>query len=868
MRLGETASYGIRLAEGEFLHLTVDQVELDAVLHLYDPDGELVGEEVDYFYDSEIEEIFHVAEKAGTYRVEVSKYTSQGDDDNPRLFRVSYSSAPQATADQRVTADAFWKFTRGVNLNYNVHRQDEALKVLQESIDLWEQVDNPGFLMISKLELAVSLRRLGRPHEARQELRNALAIQTGAKPARRATAISILGMVESRLGLFRSATRHQTAALRAFQDLNHDVQIGNTLVSLCGLKGGLGLFDEGEGYCRAALEHAQHQNNRVLEAKARGGLGWVLSLAGRYEEAEEVLRAALALAETGAAEEALASGNLGRTLVGMGRTREAIPLFERAKEIRAATNATHSLVHAQLTLTRAFLSEGRLDDARAEIESALESSKSLEEDLTTAQALEVRARVLLAVGEWEGAHGDIEEAFKLIESVRPNAPDPRSRGSLFALKWRIYEFRIEVAMHRDAPPEVVAQVSLEAAEQARARTLVDMLVHSEDPLDSASFEEVLSPVEIQQQVLREDTALLQFFLGTSRSFAWRLTKEKIEVFELPPREQINQSTLLLVKDLTRRERGAPSSPNPGYPARASGLSQMLRLPEAISGLAEKRLLIVPDGSLHQIPFSVLPTQATDDSDLLIDHFEIVYAPSATVLAKQREAMGQGRTKAESRDLLAIVADPVLDSSDRRLNAKPSGECDGFSELQRLPQTREEAQAIAELAPDGAELFLGFEADKALIASGRLSSFKYLHFASHGVIDLQNSDETGLALSCYDEKGGLLDGRLTLYDIQHLKLNADMVVLSACRTAQGENLFGEGLIGLTRGFMNAGAPRVIASLWTVQDSVTRELMQDFYTRLLSEQKRPAQALREAQLALRQYRPEPYHWAAFVFQGEWQ
>jgi CHAT domain-containing protein len=192
-------------------------------------------------------------------------------------------------------------------------------------------------------------------------------------------------------------------------------------------------------------------------------------------------------------------------------------------------------------------------------------------------------------------------------------------------------------------------------------------------------------------------------------------------------------------------------------------------------------------------------------------------------------------------------------------------------FERLPASRREAEAIAALRPPG-EAFVALDFDAALprVQGDRLSDFRIIHFATHGVIDAERPALSGLALSMVDAKGDPQEGFLHLQDIYDLKLNADLVVLSGCRTALGKEVRGEGLIGLTRGFQYAGAPRVVASLWPVEDLATAALMTRFYTGLWGDGLPPAAALRQAQLQVRRQRRwrDPYFWAGFVLEGDWR
>ena len=192
-------------------------------------------------------------------------------------------------------------------------------------------------------------------------------------------------------------------------------------------------------------------------------------------------------------------------------------------------------------------------------------------------------------------------------------------------------------------------------------------------------------------------------------------------------------------------------------------------------------------------------------------------------------------------------------------------------IKRLPFTRQEAERIMALAPAGSGLkALDFEASRATVMSGQLSQYRYIHFATHGLADSERPELSTIALSRYDEQGRPQDGFLYAHEVYNLDLPAELVTLSACETGLGKLIRGEGLVSLTRGFMYAGAARVVVSLWGVNDRATAELMEKFYRRMLVEGERPAAALRSAQVEMwRDKRwAAPYYWAAFTLQGEWR
>jgi CHAT domain-containing protein len=259
---------------------------------------------------------------------------------------------------------------------------------------------------------------------------------------------------------------------------------------------------------------------------------------------------------------------------------------------------------------------------------------------------------------------------------------------------------------------------------------------------------------------------------------------------------------------------------------------------------------------------------------VVEH-EVVSLPSASVLAVLRRET-EGRKPPGKA--IAVLADPVFEPDDPRLrpavrralrdSGAGRGETLGFP---RLAATRQEADAIVAMAPGGMTLrAIDFDASRSTAMSPELAQYRIVHFATHGVFDNENPGLSAIILSMLDEHGQPQDGFLRLHDIYGLHLPADLVVLSACSTALGKQVRGEGLVGIVRGFMYAGAKRVVASLWKVDDDATGELMRDFYREMIEENRSPAAALRQAQLAVwRQNRwRSPFYWAAFVLQGEWR
>jgi len=424
----------------------------------------------------------------------------------------------------------------------------------------------------------------------------------------------------------------------------------------------------------------------------------------------------------------------------------------------------------------------------------------------------------------------------------------------------------------------------------------------------------LNLAEIQQQALDPDTLLLEYSLGDNASYLFVVSQTSITSYRLPNRAEIEAAT--------RRVHGLLTAPQPRpgeteairqarikearatYWPQAAVLSRMLLGPAA-SQLGAKRLLIVADGALQYLPFGALPapemerrgnkgageqsgegagkphnSQLVIRNPLIVEH-EVVHLPSASALAVLRRELA-GRQPAPKA--VAVLADPVFSTDDARVRPSTKARAgeeapsdltraigDVGGELRRLLMTRDEAETILSVTPRNSGFAaLDFRANRVTATGDELSDYRIVHFATHSLLNSEHPELSGLVLSLVDEQGRPQDGFLRMHEIFNLRLPAELVVLSACQTGLGKKLDGEGLVGLTRGFMYAGAARVVASLWEVNDAATAELMKRFYRRMLQDGMRPAAALRAAQIEMwnRPQWQSPFYWGGFILQGEWK
>jgi CHAT domain-containing protein len=476
--------------------------------------------------------------------------------------------------------------------------------------------------------------------------------------------------------------------------------------------------------------------------------------------------------------------------------------------------------------------------------------------------------------------------------------------------------QIQLLAQKGSPQEIdIVKKEIGALENEYQQ--VEATIRKDSPQYAALTQpQTLTLTEIQRQ-LDGNTILLEYSLGEERSFVWVATPTSLRSYELPAREQIEKNARRVYELLTDRNAPSPEETVAQRQTRLAGLDAQFedttsKLSAQVLGplagqLGNKRLLVVADGALQYVPFASLSVTAKTQvgpnarrrkitgalsaaayRPLIFDH-QVVSLPSISAMAVQRKNLA-GRKPAPKA--VAVIADPVFSTADERFTAAvarsdgppvPKDEAttrsleyiadreSGKLEIRRLRYTRQEADQILAVAPRPSNFkALGFSANREMATSADLGQYRFIHFATHGYLDSERPDLSAIVLSLVDQNGKPRDGFLRTHDIYNLNLPAELVVLSACQTGLGKDIKGEGLVGLTRGFMYAGARAVVVSLWNVNDRATAELMQRFYRGMLRENLTPAAALRNAQaeLARQPQWHSPYYWAAFTIQGEWK
>jgi len=620
--------------------------------------------------------------------------------------------------------------------------------------------------------------------------------------------------------------------------------------------------------------------------------------------------------------------------LGQGKASAAQPNCEQSLSISRELGDRQREAVALLGVGSVYLALGDREKASGPLQAAREELSQIGDRLHESKTLFRLAKLAADSDDWQAALQQLDGALEINEALRADMIGSELRSAYFSTVLEQYELRIRALMRLDRlhPNQGYDMQAFETSERARARSLLDMLSQSgesiregvdtellrqerivrarlrakgeqqikfradKDAVRAAATEAEIQTLttryrELEERVLKaspryaafvdpqplrlaelrrgyldESTLLLEYSLGSERSFVWAVTQRTFRGFELPPRPEIERLA---------RQAYAELSGNGGPPTDSS-LAQLSR---AILGpvapvIGSRRLLVVTEGALDYVPFCALPLGGTP----LIATNEVVNLPSASTIAFIRRGTGKDRLAEGS---VAVLADPVFSADDARFGSReqastareaqrgtPENRAMAFD---RLPSTRREAQAILSLAAERSRFSaLDFDASLATATSGVLSRYKFIHLASHGIVNAAHPELSGIVLSLFDRAGHRQNGLLQTTDIFNLRLHAELVVLSACETALGAEVRGEGLVGLTRAFWYAGSPRVVASLWTVPDLSTAELMTRFYRSMLVDGLRPAAALRRAQVSIwKEGRwARPHYWAAFTLQGEWR
>lgn len=862
-------------------------------------------------------------------------------------LEAALASFRRALALQRALGDVAGEAQGLINVGSMVYRigdVHQAVDYYLRARELVRQLGDDRQEMEVEGNLASAYERLGEVQLALDLHHRVLARARKFGDLRRqARTLINLGYLHRAIDEPQEALTYYQAALDVCSQVGDRSLESATLNNMGFLYRHLGQPSRGLELLESALDAKRQIGDRDGEATTLTQIGEVRAELGELDSARDALREALAIRlEIGDRDgEAVTRAALGAAEARLGD--RGLDQLSRALEIQRQQQNRRRESETLLRIGEVYAGTGKLDQAFTAYADSLAIRQALDDGRGTAEVFHAIASAEVSRGQLQAARGHLESALIEIESSRARVLDPDLRTTYFGSQQSIHELYVEVLMdlaRAEADPGL-ERSALEASEKARARTLIDLLAETHSTVrrgidaglaerrlqltrrlnakaalvtlggsrvaDRAALQRdiqtliddlrvvdveirrlhpqymsLLEPPDVDtgdiQRSLSDGTMLLEYALGTRSSFLWAVTSEKLKSFALPPREEIEDLARAAYEEISRLATGTRQQSC----RHLAELGRLLLGPVA-GELGDRRLVIVPDGILHYLPFAAFGDPRHGDAldpcrqPPLVERHEISTLPSAAALLELRSRL---RDRPPAPLGIAILADPVFSSDDLRILEPASSTADpprsetearaeaGGFDLERLPWSRREAQAIADRAGDGVFQALDFAANRQLAAN--LGDYRIIHFATHGLLDNRFPELSGLVLSLVDQKGRFEDGFLRLHDIYNLDLDAELVVLSGCRTALGREIRGEGLVGLTRGFLYAGAARVLASLWRIDDQATAELMGDFYEALLHGGVSPAAALRQAQQRMRsevRWR-HPYYWAGFSLQGEWQ
>ncbi|HLK67247.1 MAG TPA: CHAT domain-containing tetratricopeptide repeat protein [Bryobacteraceae bacterium] len=650
---------------------------------------------------------------------------------------------------------------------------------------------------------AILYRTMGDSARAADLIEKSLAIARELKdPSMEGPALFILGVLANEQQHYEAAIEHYNAALQ-MPGINEFTK-GQILQGLGTAYCNLGKYERCIEIDRQQLESAMAAGNPLQIAWGYFKLAYPQTLSGDKEGAYESTVKALAhlrSTDHDPYDEWHFVAAVGQRLADLHRDREAIPYYREA--IAIVERLRQGLVPTE---------EGMAKAASAGFTKTLfDEAIALLYGQSPAEAFEVvelaRARAFLSIL----AESKIDLRQGLSSSQR------QQEKELFA--------KIAEATRTKKTADVdAAEAGLESLRLEIRR--------SNPRLAAIQYPKPLTLAQVQKDVLKPGVTLVEYSLGAQRSFVWAVSCDRVLSAALPPAAEIEKLVTAFRKSTSASVSSLTLSKAEDESAAISGQLYRVLVQPVEAMLADSQsLIVIPDGVLYYVPFEALSPPGR--SAFLLERFPVSYAPSATSLT------AVDAPSSPSKQLLAF-GDPL------------------YTQRVPLPNTREEVNGIAALFPkDQRTVYVGAAARAETVKTEPIDGYRYIHFAAHGILDEQHPARSGLALS--------KDSILEVNEITDLRLHADLVTLSACSTGLGELVSGEGMLGLVRAFLYAGAGSVAVSLWNVNDAATADLMKEFY-RGLSRGQPAGEALRQAKLGLlhRSDTPwrHPHYWAAFV------
>ena len=724
----------------------------------------------------------------------------------------------------------------------------------------------------------------------------------------------------------QNAIFNAETALHLFEKRSALDSVAVTTFWLAQLYQRLGKHEQALKYLNRCLAVSRAAKKLRNEANALSEIAIVYASQKRPREARDQLRTALEYYESigDRRGKATALNKYGQYLLAIGEYTEALDSYNQALPVSEEIKDTATITDTLFGIARANRLLNNYDAGLAALERSIKIIEELRAEVGTPdlRALyfsgvikhyDLCRDILMQLDTERPGQGFAARAFLMSEKSRARSLLDRVRESQSRLRegataeliarerevggliLGLAEYEMELSFDQKKDIAEREEVSRRLAQLRADYQEIEVKLRAQNstqaPLENF---EITDLKQIQQELRASDGMLLQYALGDPQSYLWAITADSFQSYKLPLRKDLEDAAKEVSRLLTARQKfdlnansdysANVESADNLYADKARALSQMLLGPVS-DQLNNRRLVIVSEGALQSVQFEALPlpnSQTTGpirSEEFLIKTNEIVTEPSMTTLL----AIRAEKRSASPGKVVAVIADPVFTRNDERVNGKEQAPGivrtasvatseqpllrDGPA---RLIYAAEEADAIVAAAPRGTTMLAkGFDASRERAMSPRIGEYQIVHFATHGILNSEEPEFSGILLTKVDQDGAERNGLMALHDIYTLDLSAELTVLSACETALGKDLKGEGNIGLTHSFMSAGSKSVVSSLWKVDDRATASLMSDFYDSMLRQGMPPVAALRAAKLKMMhdQRWQSPYYWAGFVFQGDY-
>lgn len=808
---------------------------------------------------------------------------------------------------------------------------EKAVTEISQALALYQTVGNKAGEALCLTALGLS-HSLNRDEERAMRLHRDAAEIFRSIGDRQSQAITLnaLGQAYEFLSDYPAALEKYQTALKLLGENAAGDTAASSMFKIARIQRLLGHSDQSRASYERVLQLSRAAGKRRTEANALNDLARMYASQGSLEKTvrqySRILRFYARISDRQG--QATALNNLGDFLSSIGDKRRALVQYQRALEFSELAGDKAILLSTLYNLARTNRDLEAIEDALRYIQRSIQIIEELRTNVSTPEfrtsyfagvhkQYDLLIDILMRCDKrWPG-RGFTDQALLASENARARSLiDMRAEAGadirlgvsselldqereLQGLLRSQAEYQMDLSTQKENQAEY-AEVTRQINDLRSKYQEVEAQLRDRNPRFQALKQLApLSVEQIQTQLLDKDSVLLEYALGDERSYLWVVSSDSFSSYELPARATLEEAALDVYKMLIARQvvgkidsayQANVEASDALYFDKALKLSQTL-LGRVIGQLGTKRLLVVTDGMLQYIPLDALPAppaNAVDgvkDLPPLIAMHEIVMLPSLSTLA----AIRQENSKSRSGDrIVAVLADPVFSRDDDRVQSRNStrtmasvfGDSPatrGLRDMEaldrspvRLAHAAEEAKAIVAVAPRGtAMLAQGFDATRETAMSSLIGEYRIVHFAAHGFVNKDHPELSGIVLSMVDRSGNRTNGFVSVRDIYDLNLSADLVVLSACDTALGKDIKGEGLVGLTHGFLASGSKSVVASLWKVDDRATAVLMSDFYRSMLQDGLSPAAALRSAKERVRREKAwqAPYFWAGFVLQGEY-